>query len=233
MSLFNVIPTLKERPVLTYLDIKGFAESIRLALIIGHVDFEDRRVTYEDISQMRNDGELPFGQVPVLDVGKKRYGQSGAILRWAGQMSGLYPANQQFEIDMALEGIVDIHKCLVPAWYGHACGRSPVTGTLYETTKLSHSQMEGVFAALNSELLPARFQQLEKLVIDSGGPYICGTALSIADLSLYVLVQGLRDGSFCTGISTSVVDSCSHLLNLVSQIQSIPEVVAWENRRYT
>ena len=42
------------RPVLTYFDFKGSAEAIRLALFIGGVDFEDERVTYADVNDLRS-----------------------------------------------------------------------------------------------------------------------------------------------------------------------------------
>merc|ERR1719210_2105038 len=64
---------------LTYLDIKGVAEPVRLALFIGGLPFEDRRVSYEQIL------ELPCGQVPVLEIDGEAFAQSMALLRWAGR----------------------------------------------------------------------------------------------------------------------------------------------------
>ena len=42
------------RPVLTYFNFKGSAEVIRLALFIGGVDFEDERITYADVNDLRS-----------------------------------------------------------------------------------------------------------------------------------------------------------------------------------
>ena len=42
------------RPVLTYFNFKGSAEAIRLALFIGGVDFEDERITYADVNDLRS-----------------------------------------------------------------------------------------------------------------------------------------------------------------------------------
>jgi glutathione S-transferase len=218
--------------VLTYLDMKGFAEPIRLALAIGHVPFEDRRVSYEEVARLRNSKELPFGQVPVLSInGGAKHGQSGAILRWAGKKAGLYPladVDAQLTIDEAMEAVADIHKCFIPAWYKHACTRSPVSGGFFEETRLSDAQYEGVVAALNTEILPARFQQMDMMVRATGGPFVCGAAITIVDLSIYVLITGLRDGTYCDGISHEVVEQCPSLLNLVEQVALLPEVVEWE-----
>jgi glutathione S-transferase len=220
--------------VLTYLDMKGFAEPIRLALAIGHVPFEDRRVSYEEVARLRNSKELPFGQVPVLTInGGPMHGQSGAILRWAGKKAGLYPldVDAQLAIDEAMEAVADIHKCLIPAWYKHACGRSPVSGGFYKETKLSEAQYEGLVAALNTEVLPARFQQIDMMVRATAGPFVCGAALTIVDLTIYVLITGLQDGTFCEGILPEVVEQCPSLLNLVDQVARVPEVVEWEAKQ--
>ena len=45
--------------ILTYLDIKGLGEPIRLALAIGGVEFVDRRVSYEEVAALRAAGKLP------------------------------------------------------------------------------------------------------------------------------------------------------------------------------
>jgi len=49
--------------ILTVLSAKGYAEHVRLALTVGGIAFEDRRVGYDEVARMRAAGELPFGQV--------------------------------------------------------------------------------------------------------------------------------------------------------------------------
>ena len=68
-------------PRLSYLDVRSIAEPIRLALHIGGVPFEDRRVSYEEIAAMREAGELPCGQVPILEVNGVVYCQTQAVSR--------------------------------------------------------------------------------------------------------------------------------------------------------
>lgn len=57
---------LSSRTRLTYLDIKGYAEPIRLALSIGGVSFVDRRVSYDEVAALRARGELAYGQVRFM-----------------------------------------------------------------------------------------------------------------------------------------------------------------------
>lgn len=218
--------------VLTYLDIKGFAEPIRLALSIGEVPFEDRRVSYEEVKSMRSAGELPFGQVPVLDIDGVRHSQSKALLRWAGKHCGLLPPAQELRVDTALDSIADIQSSLVPAWYRHACGRSPVTGGFYAATQLNPEQVEGVFDALNREILPARFLQLENMLAETArdGPFFCGDVLTVADLSAYVIISEMIDGTYLAGLSTEFVRGCVRLTGLVDAVKAHPRVQAWEAR---
>ena len=54
--------------ILTVLFAKGLAEPVRLALAVGEIAFEDRRVGYDEVARMRAAGELPFGQVQTQQV---------------------------------------------------------------------------------------------------------------------------------------------------------------------
>ena len=265
----------EQQLILTYLDIKGFAEPIRLALRIGAVPFHDIRVSYEQIAEMRAAGKLPFGQVPTLQITNKTdetdhtdkteaatpliIGQSQAILRWVGQRTGLLPqpgSHAALLVDSLLEALSDIHKALIPAWYKHACGRSPVNGCFYHETALTDEQHNAVLHALNSDILPARFAQIErvhsKLLADmtvtdktqptpsgteagkvtagSGGMFLCGPYLSIADLVLYTLVKGLQDERlpFCVGVTAPVDDVWPLLRGVVRRVGALQAVQDWE-----
>ena len=201
-----------------------------------------------------------------MDINGVRHGQSRALLRWAGARSGLYPMHQdaggeilQLHIDAALDTITDIQSSLTPAWYGHACSRSPLTGDFYSATKLTEAQMTGVFEALNTEILPVRFQQLERMLESwteknqasstssrsrgtistsvaevvgekRGGPYFCGKMLTIADVSVYVLISGMQDGTYLAGLEVAgILSACPRLLQLVSAVAIHPQVRAWED----
>jgi glutathione S-transferase len=90
---------------------------VRLALYHGKIDFEDERISYDEVAERRAKGLLPHGQVPVLEIDGVRHSQSMALLRWAGQRAGLYPALLQLQIDAVHESLADVNKCLNPQWY--------------------------------------------------------------------------------------------------------------------
>ena len=79
---------------LIYFDIPGKAEAIRLCAAVGGVQLDDVRISREKFHEMRDSGELPFGQVPALDVGDGRIlAQSSAILRYVATLGGLHPTD--------------------------------------------------------------------------------------------------------------------------------------------
>ena len=218
---------------LTYLDTKGAGEPIRLALFIAGVPFEDIRVTYSQIAQLRESGYLPFGQVPVLEVDGKVFGQSQAILRWVGRMTGLYPERLQLRVDQVDEAIVDLKYILRPAWYGAALGRSPINGE--PLLPLSADQRAATLETLDHVILPARLAQLERLLAHtSDGPFVCGSELTIADLNLYVYATGILAGDGVpAGISNTLLDDCPRILALVQHVEALPRVQEWNKRPTT
>eukprot|EP00729_Bicosta_minor_P005666 gene5666-35614_t len=196
-------------PELVYLDNKGTAEPIRLALVMGNVKFTDTRVSYEQATQLRADGRLG------INVGMV-HTQTAALLRWAGRQSTLYPDDheEQLVVDAAEELMVDIKTALVPQWYKHALPRNPKTGKLIDEVKLDSLQAAA----------------LDKMVQQSGGPFLCGNVMRTCDLMLYGMVSGLLDGSYCSGIQRSVLDECTAVAGLVHRVANHPKVLDWNAR---
>ena len=102
------------KPKLTYFDIGGRAESIRLAFCYGGIEFEDYRVPREEWPKAKP--SAPWGTIPFLDVSEGRIGQSAAILRYVGRKAGLYPKDDfdAARVDDIGDGIEDIIKKIAP-----------------------------------------------------------------------------------------------------------------------
>lgn len=89
---------------LTYFDIAGRAEAIRLALTLGDIAFEDIRVSFEEWQKLKP--TVPGGQLPALQLGEGPYiGESLAMLRYAGKLASLYPedADKALYVDSYLD----------------------------------------------------------------------------------------------------------------------------------
>lgn len=206
---------------LTYLGIKGLAEPIRLCLFISSIPFEDERITYEQISKRR--ANLPYGQVPVMEVDGVMYGQSNALLRWAGRQSQMYTDDSQLCCDAVLSCVNDINKNLSPLWYSHVLGRCPGSGNHF--ISLTSKQKQDVIMHLNNDVLPGYFSMLERQL--GSKTYFCGSMLSIADLKWYVVGSGFLDGSYCEHISKNVLEPFPFLIKLVERVGSHPKVTEW------
>ena len=203
------------------------------AFTIGGLEFEDRRVSYGQVAELRAAGKLPNGQLPTLEINGRLFGQSRAILAWAGRQTGLYTDELQLQIDAVEGSLADIVCALNPQWYGSALPRNPRTGQLVLGAALDESQQRAVTQALNEDILPARFEQLEAVLTASGGPYMCGSKLTTCDLSVYVLGHGLRSAGhvpktdYCAGILPSVLDGCPKLVALIELVRRHDKVAAW------
>ncbi|GIT73047.1 MAG: hypothetical protein Ct9H300mP28_28610 [Pseudomonadota bacterium] len=94
------------------------AETSRLALFIGEIEFEDYRPSREEIAKMRTEGVFPFGQFPVLQVDDKTIAQTGAIARFCGKLGGLYPTENDFyaaKVDEVIDLATDITGKIRPS----------------------------------------------------------------------------------------------------------------------
>ena len=75
------------------------AEVARLSLFMSNIEFEDFRITDEDLRYLKANGKLkdgtsiPFRQLPVLVVDGHSIAQSGGIARICGKLSGMYSEN--------------------------------------------------------------------------------------------------------------------------------------------
>ena len=75
---------------LTYFDIHGGrGEPARLAMYIGGVDFEDRRLSFKEFGAQRS--SFPFKRVPLLEIDDVELSQCNSINRYVGKLAGLYP----------------------------------------------------------------------------------------------------------------------------------------------
>jgi len=163
--------------VLTYFDIDGGrGESIRLALNIGGMDFEDDRFPFSKFPALLE--KLPLRQVPVLMLNDRQITQSNAILRYIGKQADLYPVDDLRALlcDEILEAIED------------------VTDKLVATFGLSGDEFKAARQELVAGPLTLYLQWLEAKLTQEGGDYFVENRLSIADLKVFVWTRALSSG---------------------------------------
>src|SRR5204862_5819144 len=139
---------------LTYFDFHGGrGEPARLALSIGGIAFEDDRVHTSDWE--RRKGDTPFGALPVLEVDGQIVAQSGAINRYVGKLTDLYPSDpwQAALCDEVMDAVEDVDV------------------KIGATFSMSEEQKQAERAKLVSGPIPLHLGRLQALLEAHGGVY--------------------------------------------------------------
>lgn len=204
---------------LIYPDIPFWrAETSRLALFIGGIEFKDLRPSREEIAKMKTDGTFPFGQFPVLQVDGKTIAQTGAIARFCGKLSGLYPSKDEFaaaKVDEVIDLATDITNQMKPA--------------LREKDPKLRIEMR---RELSNTILPRWLGFLEKLLQDNGdNGFFVGHSISVADLAVWRLCAWIS-GGIIDGLPVDLLDGFPLLSVHQSQISNLPKVVEWIKKNH-
>ena len=168
---------------LHYFPIAGRAGAIRDALRIGRIPFEDKHVGREEFRRLKAERELPFGSLPVLDVGGEtpcRVAQSNAILRYVGKLAGLYPSDplEALRVDELVDFGEDINHALGPS--------------MQEPDVEKKLAMRKVIV---EEKIPHWCRCVEARLEANGDPaHLVGRSLTIADLKLVHVFDGFASG---------------------------------------
>ena len=200
------------------------AEVTRLSLYIGNIPFEDYRIEGEDYIKFKETGELPnkkiapFKQLPVLDVDGKIFAQTGAIARFCGKLSGLYPKNDDYNaalIDQIIEGAQDINYLVTLSGRDKEIERKKTARNILATRHL-----------------PKWFQFLENLLKqNTKSIYFVDSDLTIADLAIWRLLGWLKSGML-DGVPTTILDDYDHLNKMREEIYKNPKVIKWMDEVY-
>ncbi|XP_011698167.1 PREDICTED: glutathione S-transferase-like [Wasmannia auropunctata] len=102
------MPTYK----LTYFNVTGLGESIRYMFNHLGIKFEDVRLSFDDWPKYKSN--MPFGQMPVLEIDGKQYHQSRAIGRFIAKKGKLYGNDdlEAMEIDAIIDSMDDIRQAM-------------------------------------------------------------------------------------------------------------------------
>ena len=200
------------------------AEVTRLALFIGDVPFKDYRVEGKEIDNLKETGLLPnnqiapFKQLPVLDVDGKIIAQTGAIARFCGKLSGLYPKNNDLEaaqIDQIIEAAQDINYLVT------------LSGRDKEKERLALARK-----ILATKHLPKWLQFLENLLKKNNESYFfVGNKISIADLAIWRLLGWLSSG-LLDGVPTNILEPYEKINRLREEVYKHPKVNEWMLKTY-
>jgi glutathione S-transferase len=150
--------------VLTYLDIRGRAECIRLLLEEIGVAYEDRQITNAEWQDLKP--RTPFGQLPLLRIGDIELAQTMAIVRHLARTHGLSGDTEaeRTRCDIAVEAIRDAD---------HHLGALVWTPGFEENRRL-----------IVENELPVQLAPLERFLASNPAraPFWAGASLTFADV---------------------------------------------------
>lgn len=193
------------------------AEVSRLALFIGGIEFENYHLSREEFKAFKTDGTFPFGQMPVLIVDGEIIAQTGAIARFCGKLSGLYPEDKPLmaaKIDQLIDAATDITNQV-----------SPTMRIKDEDAKMAARKV------LAEETLPKWLGYLETLLNANDGDFFVGDSMTIADLAIARVIGWLK-GGILDGIPSSVVGAFPALSAHCARMEAHPKIQQWMRENY-
>jgi prostaglandin-H2 D-isomerase / glutathione transferase len=200
------MPALK----LTYFDFDGGrGEPARLALHIGGIAFEDRRVSFQDWAALRE--TMPFRALPVLEVDGRLVTQSNSINRYVGKLTGLYPKDdwQALLCDEVMDAVEDMDF--------------QIGGTIGLDGEAKKKARE----ALAAGPIPRYLEQLQARLECAGGEYFADGRLTVGDLKVWMLVRWLRSGML-DHIPKDLVDRLApRLVAHAERLAAQPKIAAY------
>ena len=195
---------------LSYFDMHGGrGEPVRLALAIGGVAFEDHRFAFPEFAEVRK--AAPFGQVPLLEVDGVLVTQTDAMLRYAGKLANLYPAD-------AYQALLCDEVSFVVEEAGIKMG---------PTFRMAGEEQKAARLALVNGSMPVYLAWLQTRLLAQGGAYFADKRLTVADLKVFVDVRSLNSGRL-DHVPIDLVAQVAPALNMhMQRVAEHPAVVAY------
>lgn len=193
-------------------------EKVRLALKLAGVPFTDNRLKFPDWQKVKP--KTKYGQMPFVEADGEELYQSGALLRWAGQLGSgsLYPAATDPILCRKIEEMLglsdDINRAWSPALY-MGMGRHTSFGHPAEWPE-KDAVVKAMREKFVDEELPKFMAFLSAALAESSQAFICGPNPTIADCQL--VPQLLY---FTRGVADYVPKDC---------LRKYPAVTAWLSR---
>ena len=202
------------KPRLTYFDIPGRAEAIRLAFVIRGKPFEDERVQFKDWPGKKSTCVVPSMPYFTFEGNDIPIHGHRTILRLVGKDLGLYPDNNAIS-SARCDAIMDI----CDDWLGtiNNAGRG-----LDQEEKNAARLKEVTDPASKSSHL---FRAVEEYIGDNQ-PYVLGNTITVADLCIFAISGSVESGLY-DGVPSTTFDSYSKIQALRRAVANVPEIITY------
>ncbi|KAK0060366.1 glutathione S-transferase 3 [Biomphalaria pfeifferi] len=156
-----------------YFDVTGLGEILRLLLKFAGKEFEDIRLDRDKWPDIKP--TMPFGQVPVLELDGKRYGQSVALASYLAREFGFY-GKTNLEA-LTIDTVYQLQSDLLHGYAKYYRETDPV-------------KKEEYLKEVKSEIGPRYLGFFENLLKESGTGFFVGDSITLADIVLFDVATG-------------------------------------------
>jgi glutathione S-transferase len=211
LSSFTVMSAPRLR--LTYYPFGGLAAVPRLCLVLGNIEFEDARMTGEELeAAMEADKKrFPNATVPVLEIddGRVVLSQSMPITFYCARVAGLFPTDplQIADAEEVQAQVLDFFQALY-ATVGP------------EGDALKQAREEWAAGPGGAHL--RRLDQIWERG-SAEGPYLHGDRVGVSDLTAFALIGHVRSGHL-DHIPEDLFDACPRFKAAAAAVAGLPAV---------
>jgi glutathione S-transferase len=191
---------------LTYFDIKGRAEPIRMLFELAKQPYEDCRVPFEKWGEIKT--QFPFHQLPILEVSEKSettvIPQTFAIARYLANKFGLAGKTdlEKAQCDSILYLINDI-----------------VNSFIFPIIVLTDSDDKSAKWQNNLKVsIPEKLKLIEKILYKSKSGFLVGDSITYVDLFLINFYDWLLESK------DGILDAHSNLKKHYDKVSSVPVI---------
>ena len=188
---------------LTYFNIRGRAELIRLIFVQGSVQYEDKRIAKEEWVELKP--KTPNGSLPTLEVDGKTLPGSIPIARFVAERFGLAGSNDIENTEIA--GVMDCLTDLVTLFMK----------VMFEKDEIRKAELKKNF---DEEECPKYLSLLEKRVTAEGWLY--GSKVTYADLAFF---------NFSENLPAEVLAKYQGLKSVKENVGALPNIAQWVKDR--
>ena len=197
------------------------AEVARIPLYISNTKFEDKRITSEEFSYIKENGKMtdgtiiPFSQLPVLVIDGQSIAQTGAIARICGKISGFYPDSlvEAGKVDQIIDTATDINMLMRPSMRE----QDP------DKKKLMRQE-------ISKNDLPKYFGYLENLLKEEN-IWFAENRMTIADIAIWRLMGWLKSGVI-DDIPQDITDDFNKLNKVFNEVNNNTDIKRWVSETY-
>jgi len=194
-----------EKPKIFYFNIKGRDYPTKMILSCGNIPYEEVKFEFSEFGKYK--GDMPMGQVPVMEYKTKKICQSRACAEFAADLAGLTPKDawQRSKVTEMAGCFDDVHqKCFA--------------SYMEEPNTKKESR-----AKICKEVLPQYFAGMDKIIAGNNHSGFCvGDKLSAADIYVFCMVDMFKCGQF-EHIPTTICDSYSNIIKVYDNVLKTPK----------